>query len=131
VQPSHAGRLWAGARSGKQPADAWRGHPLYMAAEVLSGEAYDSKADVWSCAVVFFGLLVGDVSISGSPFYDSAKPSKVLTNVLTCDPFWERLPDVHPDLLVLLRDMLQRDPNLRPTAAHVAARLMLLADARC
>lgn len=35
------------------------GSPLYMAPEILNGDVYGSKADVWSCGIVLFEMLFG------------------------------------------------------------------------
>jgi len=35
------------------------GSPIYMAPEVLKGEIYTIKADVWSLGIVYFQMLFG------------------------------------------------------------------------
>ena len=35
------------------------GSPLYMAPQILNGDVYGSKADVWSCGIVLFQMLFG------------------------------------------------------------------------
>lgn len=41
------------------------GTPLVMAPEVLKGQAYNHKADVWSLGIVFFELLAGFTPFTG------------------------------------------------------------------
>ena len=41
------------------------GTPLVMAPEVLNGQRYNHKADVWSLGIVFFEMLVGFTPFTG------------------------------------------------------------------
>jgi serine/threonine protein kinase len=45
------------------------GSPIYMAPEVLKGEDYGNKADVWSCGVMFYEIL-----FNKCPFEDKTIP---------------------------------------------------------
>lgn len=41
------------------------GTPLYMAPEILNGQSYDSKVDVWSLGTIFFEMLTGFQPFTG------------------------------------------------------------------
>jgi serine/threonine protein kinase len=49
------------------------GTPLVMAPEVLNGNKYNHKADVWSMGVVFFEMLVGFTPFTGRDKTDLKK----------------------------------------------------------
>lgn len=42
------------------------GTPLYMAPEILKGQSYDSKVDVWSLGTVFYEMLTGFTPFTGT-----------------------------------------------------------------
>jgi len=50
------------------------GSPIYMAPEVLKGEDYGYKADVWSCGVLLYELIFGKC-----PFEDKSIPRLINT----------------------------------------------------
>ena len=45
------------------------GTPLYMAPQILMDEAYSSKADIWSVAMLFYEMLFGYTPYTGKNPY--------------------------------------------------------------
>lgn len=82
-----------------------------MAPELLAGD-YDAKADVWSVGVLTFMLLS-----SSLPFYGKDRVqviSKILSGKFSFSSRrWRR---VGTDAKVFVRDLLELDPSIRPTA---------------
>uniref|UniRef100_A0A8B9GXS8 BR serine/threonine kinase 2 n=1 Tax=Astyanax mexicanus TaxID=7994 RepID=A0A8B9GXS8_ASTMX len=88
------------------------GSPHYACPEVIRGEKYDGrKADVWSCGVILFALLVGAL-----PFDDDNLRNlleKVKLGVFHMPHF------IPPDCQNLLRGMIEVDASKRLTVKHV------------
>ncbi|XP_062382562.1 serine/threonine-protein kinase BRSK1 [Sardina pilchardus] len=84
------------------------GSPHYACPEVIRGEKYDGRrADVWSCGVILFALLVGAL-----PFdHDNLRQllEKVKSGVFHMPHF------IPPDCQALLRGMIEVDPEKRLT----------------
>ena len=53
------------SKSGQDMFKTTLGTPLYMAPEVLKGEAYNNLADLWSVGVTFFEILFGTFPFNG------------------------------------------------------------------
>ncbi|XP_042814224.1 serine/threonine-protein kinase BRSK2 isoform X4 [Panthera tigris] len=91
------------------------GSPHYACPEVIRGEKYDGrKADVWSCGVILFALLVGAL-----PFDDDNLRQlleKVKRGVFHMPHF------IPPDCQSLLRGMIEVDAARRLTRGQERAR---------
>uniref|UniRef100_A0A672PMU1 Serine/threonine-protein kinase BRSK2-like n=1 Tax=Sinocyclocheilus grahami TaxID=75366 RepID=A0A672PMU1_SINGR len=88
------------------------GSPHYACPEVIRGEKYDGRrADVWSCGVILFALLVGAL-----PFdHDNLRQllEKVKSGVFHMPHF------IPPDCQALLRGMIEVNPEKRLTLTLV------------
>ncbi|XP_037539105.1 serine/threonine-protein kinase BRSK2 [Nematolebias whitei] len=88
------------------------GSPHYACPEVIRGEKYDGrKADVWSCGVILFALLVGAL-----PFDDDNLRNlleKVKLGVFHMPHF------IPPDCQNLLRSMIEVDATKRLTLEQI------------
>lgn len=49
------------------------GTEIYMAPEILSGQAYGKQADIWSMGVLFYYLLFADFPFKGINILDEIK----------------------------------------------------------
>ncbi|XP_052403145.1 serine/threonine-protein kinase BRSK2-like isoform X2 [Carassius gibelio] len=88
------------------------GSPHYACPEVIRGEKYDGRrADVWSCGVILFALLVGAL-----PFdHDNLRQllEKVKSGVFHMPHF------IPPDCQALLRGMIEVKPEKRLTLEEI------------
>lgn len=87
-------------------ADTLCGSPLYMAPEILMGQQYDAKADLWSLGAIMFEMLCG------GPPYTGSNQASLLKEMRSRDPC---IPsDVSTELSYackhLMRKLLQRRP---------------------
>jgi serine/threonine-protein kinase ULK2 len=84
------------------------GSPLNMAPEILNGDKYDNKADIWSVGTVFYELLFGKPPFVASNIIDLLKniKSKKLEMDLRINAISTTCQDV-------LRRMLIVDPKER------------------
>lgn len=85
-----------------------------MAPEVLSEKAYNEKADLWSCGVIMYLLLVGYPPFTGETRKD------IMTGIIRgtpsySDPAWTKISTDGQDLV---RKMLCYDSDLRISASE-------------
>ncbi|KAF2399332.1 serine/threonine-protein kinase-like protein chk1 [Trichodelitschia bisporula] len=103
------------------------GSPPYIAPEIVDGKRSKRAevletgyapniADIWSCGVVLFVLLVGNTPWDEPTMRSYEFKEYVDTGGRTTDELWEQLPQGVPSLL---RGMLKLDPNTRFTLDEI------------
>eukprot|EP00756_Hemistasia_phaeocysticola_P037220 Hpha_TRINITY_DN16685_c3_g2::TRINITY_DN16685_c3_g2_i1::g.178970::m.178970 len=96
------------------------GTPYWMAPEVIKGEPYDTKADVWSLGIM--GLELCD----GEPPLMSLVPQRALYVIISQRA--PRMKNRHlwgADCVDFVECMLQKSPSLRPTADELCQHIFL------
>ena len=78
-----------------------------MAPEVLRGEKYSMKADIWSLGVVFYRMLFGELPFAGSNL------GELILAIYQQEVVFPQHPFVSRHILVLLQKMLVKDPEGR------------------
>ncbi|CAM9530648.1 unnamed protein product [Phaeothamnion confervicola] len=92
-----------------------RGTPQYVAPEILLGNEYGTKVDVWAVGVLVYVMLGGY-----PPFHAQCK-RRLFRNIVHGNykfhtPFWDK---VSPAALSFICTTLQTDAAARPTAAEL------------
>ena len=49
------------------------GSPMYMAPEIIKHQEYSEKADIWSCGIIFYQMLTGELPLKSKNFYELSK----------------------------------------------------------
>ena len=83
------------------------GSPIYMAPEILNGQIYSNKADIWSIGVVLYEMLYGYC-----PFESNSIPKLIEVLKETELDFPHDVP-VSNETKKLLRRILTKDPQKR------------------
>jgi len=95
------------------------GTPIYVAPEVLTGEAYEKEVDMWSVGVITYILLCGF-----PPFFDDgSNMGQLFEQIMSGDfdypeEYWDEISDDAKDLI---DNLLLVDPATRFTAAQALA----------
>lgn len=82
------------------------GSPIYMAPEILNGDKYNVKADLWSLGIIFYQCLTGDM-----PF--KATSIKALKNILAKPHNIEYPITTSNELKSLISLLLNKDVGIR------------------
>lgn len=94
-------------------ANSVAGTPYYMSPETLQGVGYNSKSDIWSLGCVMYETcrlehLFGGTSLIG-----------LMYQICETEVNIDLTGQYSSELTVLITRMLQKDPNLRPSAADI------------
>lgn len=101
------------------------GSSYWMAPEMIRGDAYGAKVDVYSAAKCLIALFVGTIRDYGFAF-------RSMFLAATCSMpryFADALAAMDPTLAAVLESAIAPDPADRPTAAEVGERLLALHSA--
>ena len=80
--------------------------------EMCEGKVYDEKSDIWA-----LGCIVYEMACLQKTFEGSNLPA--LVNKIMRGQFAPIRGDYSPQFKQLVRDLLQKDPEFRPTASEV------------
>ncbi|MFL6275475.1 MAG: protein kinase domain-containing protein [Blastocatellia bacterium] len=95
--------------------------PAYMAPERMTSDSYDGRADVYSLGVIMFQMLAGHAPFKAS---EGGAMALMLMHVMKEPPgLRDSNPAVPPEIEALVLETLRKDPQTRPDARQLAARL--------
>lgn len=90
------------------------GTPNFIAPEILKGEKYDFKCDIWSLGVLMYTLL------SGSKPFNSQVEKEIFNLILKTEPTFKEKEwkTISEDAKKLIKGLLTKDPKKRMNAAE-------------
>ncbi|KAJ5079194.1 serine/threonine-protein kinase [Anaeramoeba ignava] len=99
-----------------QKMQSFAGSPLYIAPEILFGESYTSKVDLWSLGAILYEIITGSIPFQAENINDlkliyknttkKSLPKKVLNVVpKECNDLVEKLLTVDPELRISRQDL--------------------------
>jgi serine/threonine protein kinase len=85
------------------------GSPQYVAPEILNGDEYDTKVDMWAAGVCLYNMLTGT-----QPFISNNNEEELRNNILNQEIHYHK--DLSNDAVDMLKGLLERDPEKRLSA---------------
>jgi serine/threonine-protein kinase len=107
--------------SGQTATGTLFGTPTYMSPEQARGEVADGRSDLYSVGVILFR------AITGQPPFGGEEPMAILlAHVNEAPPLLSRLAPqvVPPDVEALVMQLLEKEPNRRPSSAFEVKQMM-------
>ncbi|XP_042615209.1 serine/threonine-protein kinase Nek1-like [Cyprinus carpio] len=91
----------------------------YVAPEILRGESYDDKSEIWSLGCIIYEMCMQKCAFPGK------NTIEIISKILTCS--YEALPlNFSEDLRQLVTDTLQIDPANRPSVSEILMRPFII-----
>ena len=88
------------------------GTPYYISPEMCEGKVYDEKSDIWAVGCILYEMACLQKTFEGSNL-------PALVNKIMKGQFAPIRGNYSPLFKQLVRDLLQRDPEFRPSAAEI------------
>ncbi|GIY41712.1 hypothetical protein CDAR_428491 [Caerostris darwini] len=88
------------------------GTPYYISPEMCEGKFYNQKSDIWALGCILYEMACQQKTFEGSNL-------PALVNKIVKGQFAPVKGNYSPGFKQLIRDLLQRDPDLRPTATEI------------
>uniref|UniRef100_A0A6T6LCZ9 Protein kinase domain-containing protein n=1 Tax=Timspurckia oligopyrenoides TaxID=708627 RepID=A0A6T6LCZ9_9RHOD len=94
------------------------GTPHFAAPELLKSEPYGTPVDLWSCGIVLYNMLSGEL-----PFDHPEDASEIFRQILYKELDFppELFGEISHDAIGIIRGLLKRDPALRLNAEQALA----------
>lgn len=94
------------------------GTPYYISPEICQGQKYNHKSDIWS-----FGCLLYELMTLERP-YNYEGINTLIYNIVNSLPETKIDDKLYsPELIELVRDMMQKDPEKRPNIQEIISRV--------
>jgi len=94
------------------------GTPYYMSPELIKGEPYNQKSDVWACGCVVFEVL------TLKKVFEASNQLKLITSILEKE-IGEIDGQYSDEIRRIVKWTLEKDPNNRPTAEELCSLSLL------
>ncbi|KAA8499843.1 putative myosin light chain kinase [Porphyridium purpureum] len=91
------------------------GTPHFAAPELLKSEPYGAPVDLWSCGIVLYNMLSGEL-----PFDHPEDAGEIFRQILYNEVSFpeKQFSRISPDAINLVKNLLVKDPTKRLTAAQ-------------